>query len=849
MSVATNLADVTVEIGFGVDAVGGPYLVLDDPVKGVLDNVSYTLAPTTVMVDITTDVASVSTTRGRQRELDEYATGTATVVINDNDRTYDPSYSGSPYYGQLTPIRRIRIAWDGTPIFTGWVEDWTISYEAGDQISRVTVDCVDAFAILANQELAEIVAARSGELVGTRIAAVLDLPEVDFPASRAIDAGTSTLGATTLGDNALSYLQACTRAEAGYLFVAADGTLTFRSRTAVLNMPGDAVLGDRTPAVTAYLTPTVGTAWTANPGVPPNQCTFVFKTTGPSTTNVTLAAQWFAQHSWQIFRSLPDTVLAVFEDSSSVDTVRTPAGVPVANDDTFALIVDMTAGTVSTAHLFGGAWRTVATTTGPAFSAPRTSTDWVQIGSYNQSLMTQPFDGRIYSVELRTGLNPAAGTGVTALPGAIKFVATNGNHASIPDAANLDIVGDITIVARVASDDWFSAQNSMIVSKWGPSTSQLSYRFYLVAGTLIWEWSASGTSGTFVGSAAHGIPNGQPKWMAVTFDVDNTAGGRSTRFWLSDDGLTWTQLGSTSVAAGVTSIFASTSDVNFGANNTGGNFLAGSISHLSIRNGIGASGAIGGTEVFRLDGFNDMPPSISPTATTIVATTGQTVTINRSGSPSTSITPGTAGTVWKFDAGDYPGTGTSYTDPRGRVWTLTSAAAITPTTAGIPYRNLTQRSAADLLYTRVTGESETTTVKVTATDTAATDQYFIRTLPLGSLLLLDDTQTQNLVNYYLERFSTPEQRFQAATLNVAALTAAQVTTLIGLDLTDVVTVERSPLNVGATINRLSLIDGIHHRIGHGSWTMDVTFANADTRLFITVDGPVLGALDAYRLAF
>lgn len=34
------------------------------------------------------------------------------------------------------------------------------------------------------------------------------------------------------------------------------------------------------------------------------------------------------------------------------------------------------------------------------------------------------------------------------------------------------------------------------------------------------------------------------------------------------------------------------------------------------------------------------------------------------------------GLVWRFDPTEYPGTGTVFTDPRGRVWTLTSAAAI-----------------------------------------------------------------------------------------------------------------------------------------------------------------------------
>ena len=43
------------------------------------------------------------------------------------------------------------------------------------------------------------------------------------------------------------------------------------------------------------------------------------------------------------------------------------------------------------------------------------------------------------------------------------------------------------------------------------------------------------------------------------------------------------------------------------------------------------------------------------------------------------LTP-TGGTVlWRFDAAEYPGTGTSYVDPRGRTWTLTTASAITPT--------------------------------------------------------------------------------------------------------------------------------------------------------------------------
>ncbi len=244
MTVAEVHAGLRVQIGFGVNAVGGQYFVLDDPVRGELDNTTYLLAPDTVFIDVTDYVASVSTRRGRERELDEYATGTATVVLNDTDRTFDPSYASGPYYGSITPMRRIRILWEELPLFTGWIDDWSTEYERGDTMSRVTLTCVDGFGILANQELDEIAAAFSGDDTGARISRVLNRAEVNFPASRNIEAGSSTLGDTTFGDNALAYLQNCARSEAGYLFVTSDGVLTFRNRTSALNTQADLTITD-----------------------------------------------------------------------------------------------------------------------------------------------------------------------------------------------------------------------------------------------------------------------------------------------------------------------------------------------------------------------------------------------------------------------------------------------------------------------------------------------------------------------------------------------------------------------------------------------------------------------------
>lgn len=41
------------------------------------------------------------------------------------------------------------------------------------------------------------------------------------------------------------------------------------------------------------------------------------------------------------------------------------------------------------------------------------------------------------------------------------------------------------------------------------------------------------------------------------------------------------------------------------------------------------------------------------------------------------------GVVWRFDSDEYPGTGTSFVDPRNRTWTLTAAGAITPAVIGM----------------------------------------------------------------------------------------------------------------------------------------------------------------------
>jgi hypothetical protein len=95
--------------------------------------------------------------------------------------------------------------------------------------------CSDNFTVLANQSLNAVTP--SAEATGARINTVLDLAEINYQGARSIDTGSSTLGAFAISQdtNCLNYLQLVNTSEQGYLFMSANGTLTFKGRSSVLN--------------------------------------------------------------------------------------------------------------------------------------------------------------------------------------------------------------------------------------------------------------------------------------------------------------------------------------------------------------------------------------------------------------------------------------------------------------------------------------------------------------------------------------------------------------------------------------------------------------------------------------
>lgn len=78
------------------------------------------------------DIRSIDINRGRNRELDQFQAGRMTVVLDNRDRHYDPEYSAGPNFGNVKPMRRIRLraVWDTTyDLFTGFVDSWDQDYD------------------------------------------------------------------------------------------------------------------------------------------------------------------------------------------------------------------------------------------------------------------------------------------------------------------------------------------------------------------------------------------------------------------------------------------------------------------------------------------------------------------------------------------------------------------------------------------------------------------------------------------------------------------------------------------------------------------------------------------------
>jgi hypothetical protein len=285
----------TLEVLFAPSVVGantGDRLVLDVTDPG-LD--TGTLGDGAFFYDISTSVRSINTNRGRRRALERFGTGTATITLDNRDRSFDPTNTASPYYNATVGVTGvvpsipvvIRATWDGTTysIFRGFIDSWTFDYsDAGIGDATATISCSDAFKPLSTiigglpssasisssgtttfdigiSEPSDGLGVSSIDVTGTgttggikvsggvtttpiigagtdlpglRIRAILDA--IAWPDNlRDIDNGTTFLAPQDATKTPIEMLQEAAAADSGVIYVDDDGTLVFADRDAIIS--------------------------------------------------------------------------------------------------------------------------------------------------------------------------------------------------------------------------------------------------------------------------------------------------------------------------------------------------------------------------------------------------------------------------------------------------------------------------------------------------------------------------------------------------------------------------------------------------------------------------------------
>lgn len=214
--------------------------ILDSATKGILG--TNRLGSGTLPVEITSLVTKVAIRRGRNRISGKFEAGTADVTLYDQNGNWNPANMASPYYPNVVPLKQIIIyaTYLGTDyyLFSGFIQSYDTGFALGnDDVSAVTLRCVDAFKLLAGAKVTSVAGASAGQYSGARVNAILDA--ISFPQSlRAIDTGDSTLQADAGTTRpSLDALQTVENSEFGGIFLSGDGYVTFKSRTNLIKAP------------------------------------------------------------------------------------------------------------------------------------------------------------------------------------------------------------------------------------------------------------------------------------------------------------------------------------------------------------------------------------------------------------------------------------------------------------------------------------------------------------------------------------------------------------------------------------------------------------------------------------
>lgn len=199
------------------------------------------LSGTPSWTDITEWALAFTTRRGRDDELAVIQPGELQLVLDNSDGRFEPDNSAGPYYGDLRPMRRLRVLAQADAlssplaVWDGYVDSWTPTYPNSAVSGRIcTVTATDRFKQLARHTNSGTTVAEDAE---ARILAILEnggTPNEIIPAAyRNINpGGYATRNLVAYDYDAVNTLQALNDvalSDGGAMFMDAYGVFTFQS--------------------------------------------------------------------------------------------------------------------------------------------------------------------------------------------------------------------------------------------------------------------------------------------------------------------------------------------------------------------------------------------------------------------------------------------------------------------------------------------------------------------------------------------------------------------------------------------------------------------------------------------
>ena len=221
---------------------GYPFIIGDDTYGKLGTGTLGSDSNNNLVVDVSSQCVKASLRAGYNLLQDQFQAGEATFRLVDPNGDWNPTNTASPYYGYLTPLRKIRFSatysGSGYFLFSGYITSYNYSYPKDQEIGYVDLVCVDAFRLLNLAGITAVSGASAGQDTGTRINEILD--EVSFPTSlRNIETGLTTCQAdpSTLR-TALAAIKNAEFSEQGAFYFDGGGTATFKNRATVQEAAG-----------------------------------------------------------------------------------------------------------------------------------------------------------------------------------------------------------------------------------------------------------------------------------------------------------------------------------------------------------------------------------------------------------------------------------------------------------------------------------------------------------------------------------------------------------------------------------------------------------------------------------